>query len=150
MRTAPRRTCSAPVPYLFAHAFRTTSELRANLERTRSVPTVLYFNFFMTGTVCTTVELIVHTQIRQTTGRNCTLRIMPLHVVQSSQHSREWQPQSGSGVCLMWAQRGRRRWWCRGRWCRGRWCRGRWCRGRRWCRGIWTTFSAFIRSGSLL
>ena len=63
-RTAPaaHRTCSAPAPYLFAHAFRTTSELRANfertssepranLERTRSVPAVLYFNFFMTGTV---------------------------------------------------------------------------------------------------
>ena len=56
----PHRT--APAPYLFAHhertssepranLERTSSEPRANLERTRSVPAVLYFNFFMTGTV---------------------------------------------------------------------------------------------------
>ena len=33
---APHR--AAPAPYLFAHAFRTTSELRVNLERTSSAP----------------------------------------------------------------------------------------------------------------
>ena len=52
-RTAPhlQRTGTVSICACVPHHERTSSEPRANLERTRSVPAVLYFNFFMTGTV---------------------------------------------------------------------------------------------------